>query len=139
MSWSLKRGKLTSRDRNYLGAFCKIPTFAGKRFFHSLPPSPLAPFFHSFPFLARQNYQNFLCSENPQKRLLRRLHAEHSTESVQTNTQEQHSESRFVSVCRNRTSPVGCCRQTYCFCTNHWQKVSAGHINRERKLKKETG
>ena len=39
MSWSLKRGKLTSHDRNYLGAFCKIPTFAGKRFFHSLPPS----------------------------------------------------------------------------------------------------
>ena len=39
MSWSLKRGKLTSRDRNYMGAFCKIPTFSGKRFFHSLPPS----------------------------------------------------------------------------------------------------
>ena len=73
VSRSLKRGKLTSRDRNYLGAFCKIPTFAGKRFFHSLPPSPLAPFFHSFPFLAQQNYQIFLYSENPQKRLLRRL------------------------------------------------------------------
>ena len=79
MSRSLKRGKLTSRDRNYLGAFCKIPTFAGKRFFHSLPPSPLDPFFHSFPFLARQNYQIFLCSENPQKRLLRRLHYSQSS------------------------------------------------------------
>ena len=74
MLWSLKHGKLTSRDRNYLGAFCKIPTFAGKCFFHSLSPSPLAPFFHAFPFLARQNYQNSLCSENPQKRLLRRLY-----------------------------------------------------------------
>ena len=56
-----------------LGGVLQNTDLCWQAFLSFPPPSPLAPFFHSFPFLARQNYQNFLCSENPQKRLLRRL------------------------------------------------------------------
>ena len=37
--------------------FFKLTTFAGKRFLSPFPPRSI---FHSFPFLARQNYQNLV-------------------------------------------------------------------------------
>ena len=67
-----KCGKLTSRDRNYLVAFSAKyrPLLASVSF---IPfPLPHAPFFR-LAKLSKCRSSVFLCSENPQKRLLRRL------------------------------------------------------------------
>ena len=61
-----------------LGGILQNIDLCWQAFLSFLPPTPIAPFFRSLPFLVQQSYQKprpsvFLCSENPQTHLLCRL------------------------------------------------------------------